>query len=76
MTTRAHSYERSHRYAPRLVKSGAEPSLSEQIAAYQRIEREQAQLRAAITARGRKAAEADGRKMLPRFEDICREFGA
>ena len=75
MTTRAHSYERSHR-TPRLVKAGAEPSLSEQIAAYQRIEREQAQLRAAITARGRKAAEADGRKMLPRFEDICREFGA
>lgn len=67
MTTRAHK--------PRLVKAGAQLSLAEQIAAFKRIEREQAQLRAAITARGRKAAEADGRKMLPRFEDICREFG-
>ena len=67
MTTRAHK--------PRLVKAGAQLSLAEQIVAFKRIEREQAQLRAAITARGRKAAEADGRKMLPRFEDICREFG-
>ena len=67
MTTRAHK--------PRLVKAGEQLSLAEQIVAFKRIEREQAQLRAAITARGRKAAEADGRKMLPRFEDICREFG-
>ncbi|MAG25058.1 hypothetical protein CMI47_05700 [Candidatus Pacearchaeota archaeon] len=73
--TRASTYERTHRSAPRLVKAGAQLSLAEQIAAFKRIEREQAQLRAAITARGRKAAEADGRKMLPRFEDICREFG-
>ncbi|QDP53731.1 MAG: hypothetical protein GOVbin7759_18 [Prokaryotic dsDNA virus sp.] len=64
---------RAHK--PRLVKAGAQLSLAEQIAAFKRIEREQAQLRAAITARGRKAAEAEGRKMLPRFEDICREFG-
>ena len=64
---------RAHK--PRLVKVGAQLSLAEQIAAFKRIEREQAQLRAAITARGRKAAEADGRKMRPRFEDICREFG-
>ena len=64
---------RAHK--PRLVKAGAQLSLAEQIAAFKRIEREQAQLRAAITARGRKAAEADGRKMHPRFEDICREFG-
>lgn len=67
MTPRAHK--------PRLVKAGAEPSLAEQIAAFKRIEREQAQLRAAITARGRKASDAEGRKMRPRFEDICREFG-
>lgn len=60
---------------PRLVKPGSEPSLAEQIAAFKRIDREQDDLRRAITARGRQAAASQGRKMLPRFEDICREFG-
>ena len=64
------------RTKPRLVKADTQPSLSDQIARYQRIEREQAELRAAITARGRSAAAAQGRKMAPRFEDICREFGS
>ena len=64
----------SARAAPRLVKADAEPSLAEQIAAYKRIEREQAERKAAIMARGRKAAAAEGRKVMARFVDICREF--
>lgn len=64
------------RTAPRLVKPGTSPSLAEQIAAYKRVAKEQDERRTAILALGRKAAAAQGRKMLPRFEEICREFGA
>ena len=62
--------------APRLVKPGSELSLAEQIAAYKRIEREQAALKSRITERGRALACAEGRKMMPRFDDVVREHGA
>lgn len=64
------------RTKPRLVKPGTEPSLAEHIAAYKRVTEEQNDRRASILAMGRKAAAAQGRKVLPRFEDIVREFGA
>ena len=63
------------RTRPRLVAQGTEPSLVEQIAAYRRIKGELASLERAITERGRKIAAAEGRKMMPRFDDICREHG-
>ncbi len=67
--TRASAYERTHRSAPRLVKAGAEPSLAEQIAAFNTIDRAQSHLRVAVTARVRTAAEEQGPSRLPSCED-------
>ena len=63
------------RTTPRLVGASAPLSLAEEIAAFQRIETEQAQRKARITARGRELAHSEGRRLMPRFEDICREHG-
>lgn len=51
------------------------PTLVEDIADYHRVEAEQRDRKARILAAGRAIAFAEGRRMMPRFEDILREHG-
>lgn len=49
------------------------PTLAEDIADFHRVEAEQRERKARILAAGRAIAFAEGRRMMPRFEDILRE---